>query len=252
MNRRVRGAAPYVLAALFVLAAVFVRLVLESAFYFFSVLCLAAAAMLALYGLSHRLGERPGKWLRRGLTLVLAAGLICFAVLEGFVIAGSGTDIREEPDVVVILGAHVRPEGPSPNLRDRLETALPYLLEHPELPVVVTGGQGSNEHMSEAQCMHDYLIAHGVAEERIWMEDQARNTVQNLRNTAERLRQEGMEDCHLLVVSSSFHLCRVRMLARRQGLDISTLSARPSHMGYALGNYIRETVGLAKSYFLDR
>ena len=58
------------------------------------------------------------------------------------------------------------PEGhPSILLQDRLDTALDYWEAHPEVTVVVSGGQGSNEPASEARCMADYLMDGGVPED---------------------------------------------------------------------------------------
>lgn len=237
-----------------VILAAAVRLVLESAFYFFTYLFLGFGAMLALYILSRHMKGRGGQYLRRALAVVLIAGGAYFVAMEGIILLNGGTRIDSEPDVVMIMGAHVRPEGPSPNLQARLDAALPYLQEHPEVPVVVAGGQGGNEHIPEAECMYDYLTARGIAPERIWQEDESHNTMQNFSYTAQLLEEKGLdaEECHILVVSSSWHLCRVRLLAGRAGLDISTLAAPPSHLGYAFGNYIRETVALAKSFVFDR
>ena len=195
--------------------------------------------------------RKPALWALLGLLL---AGLAVFAGLELYILTGAGDRPGEDADVVVILGAKVDPDGPSMLLRDRLDKALDYLAEHPDTPVVVSGGQGADEPMSEAQCMYEYLTAAGVEEGRIWREDRARNTDQNLRYTAELLTEQGfdLEDTHVLLVSSGFHLCRASMLADRVGLDTSTLAAPTTHPGYAFANYVRETLALVKSWCFDR
>ena len=65
------------------------------------------------------------------------------------------------------------------SLRTRLDAALDYLEAHPEIPVVLTGGTGYGEEISEAACMYDYLTAHGVEPGRLILEDQASNTAEN-------------------------------------------------------------------------
>ena len=75
---------------------------------------------------------------------------------------GAYDHIQGEPEVMVILGCQVRQDGPSVLLRDRLDEALDYLEDHPDMTVVVSGGQGPDEPTSEAQAMADYLTPWAV------------------------------------------------------------------------------------------
>ena len=136
-------------------------------------------------------GPRRGarRWLAALLALVLV-GVLAFAVPLGAVLAGSRDQLRDDPAVMVVLGCQVRADGPSILLRDRLDTALEYWEEHPDMTVVVSGGQGPDEYISEAQAMADYLTAHGVDESQILLEDQSHNTDQNLRYTVELLGEQ--------------------------------------------------------------
>ena len=120
-------------------------------------------------------GRRKPVWLLALLAAVLAA-LLSFAVLLGVVLSGAHDSITGEPKVMVILGCKVESWGPSILLQDRLDKALDYLEDHPDLTVVVSGGQGPDEHQSEAQCMYDYLTDHGVDGAQILLEDQSHNT----------------------------------------------------------------------------
>ena len=200
-------------------------------------------------------GRRYPAWLKAVAALVLA-GALSFCALLGAVLYGSYDHITGEPQVMVILGCQVMADGdPSVLLQDRLDTALDYLEEHPDLTVVVSGGQGSNEPVSEARCMADVLIQGGVAEEQIRLEDQSSNTMENLVFSRELLAREGLEveETDVLVVSNGFHLTRARMLAGRFGYgEISTLAAPSSHLPSRLYMYIREPLALVKSFLLDR
>ena len=199
-------------------------------------------------------GRRQRLWLRV-LCGLLAAGLLLFAVLEGIVLAGGHTRLREDqpPETMVILGCQVMERGPSELLQDRLDTALDYLETQPDMTVVVSGGQGSNEPESEAACMRDYLVEHGVESGRILMEDQSHSTAENLRFTQQVLEDNGLEaDGGLLIVSNGFHLARVRMLAERYyGEEVSTLAAPSSHLPSRVWMYLREPLALLKSFLLD-
>lgn len=199
-------------------------------------------------------GRKKPVWLLALLAAVLAA-LLGFAVLLGVVLTGGRDHIVGQPQVMVILGCQVDPDGPSILLQDRLDKALDYLEDHPDLTIVVSGGQGEDEHQSEAQCMYDYLTAHGVDGGQILMEDQSHNTWENICFTQELLQAEGVDTSQMLVVSNGFHLARTRMLWGRawEGeYTLSTLAAPTSHLPSRLKMYIREPLALVKSYLFDR
>ena len=106
-------------------------------------------------------------WLKAFFALVLV-GVLSFCGLFAAVMYGSYNHITGDPQVMVILGCRVMPGGkPSMLLQDRLETALDYLEEDPDILVVVSGGQGSNEPVSEAACMAGWLEERGISEDRI-------------------------------------------------------------------------------------
>ena len=198
-------------------------------------------------------GRQYQRWIRVLLVLV-AAGVLCFAALFGAVIYGSYDHIQGEPQIIVILGCQVKNDGPSQLLRDRLDEALSYLDDHPDLTVVVSGGQGPDEPSTEARAMADYLVEEGVEEDQILLEDQSHNTVQNFRYTAQLLEERGydLENTQVLVVSNGFHLTRARILAERTGFEeVSTLAAPSSHLPSRLKMYIREPLALAKSFLSD-
>lgn len=207
-------------------------------------------------------GRRSHLWLKILLALILLAALV-FAGLEVFIAIHSRTQITGQPQTMVIFGCQMKKDGPSVLLKDRLDTALAYLEDHPDLTVIVTGGKGNDEHVSEAQGMYDYLTAHGVDGNRIYQEDQSRNTWQNVNNTLDLMEQEGMELTQdVVLVSNGFHLSRIELLwdrARNTRLQsetyrdqyISTLAAPVSHAPSAVRMFFREPLALVKSALFD-
>ena len=99
-------------------------------------------------------------------------GVFFFAAVEGMILRGALTVPEKGLDYVVVLGAHVRPEGPSRALRLRLERALTYARENPSAILIVSGGQGDNEPCTESSAMKNWLVSHGMDPERILEEDQ--------------------------------------------------------------------------------
>ena len=151
-------------------------LVVYSAMRFSGFLMLTAAAFLLLWGFLAGRRGKLAKILWRVLLVCLVLGLGVFAVLEAQVIRYGRTDHETEVSAVVILGAGVNGTVPSLSLQVRLEAALDYLEDKPEIPIVITGSQGPGEDISEARCMADWLMARGISEDRILLEDQADNT----------------------------------------------------------------------------
>lgn len=208
-------------------------------------------------------GRRRHPWLKVLLALVLIAALV-FAGLEVFIAVHSRTHLAGEPRTMVIFGCQMKKDGPSMLLKDRLDTALTYLEDHPDMTVIVTGGKGDDEHVSEAQGMYDYLTAHGVDGGRIYKEDRSRNTWQNVNNTMDLMEEKGMELTQdVVLVSNGFHLSRIELLwdrsrnARLQGETyhdqyVSTLAAPVSHTPSAIRMFFREPLALVKSALFDR
>lgn len=194
------------------------------------------------------------KWVKALIALILV-GVLVFGALLGAVLHGSYDHVVGEPKVMVVLGCQVKPWGPSILLQDRINKAAEYLQDHPDVIVVASGGQGQDEHISEAQAIYDGLVEQGIDESRILQEDQSYNTIQNLRNSMELLEKNGYDiEDDMIVVSNGFHLTRVRMLwARIHGDDdnLSTLAAPSSHVPSRYKMYIREPIALVKSFILD-
>ena len=198
-------------------------------------------------------GNRFTTWVKVLLALI-GAGILVFALLLGTVLWGAYDHISGDPQVMIILGCQVRQDGPSVLLKDRLDEALTYLEDHPDMTVVVSGGQGPDEPTTEAQAMAEYLIANGVEEENIIQENFSHNTAQNFQFTMEHLQDQDIDYSDgVLVVSNGFHLTRARMLAQRAGFEnISTLAAPASHLPSRLYMYVREPLALVKSFVFDR
>ena len=189
------------------------------------------------------------------LLLVLAlAGTAFFSILLGLVLGGAHDSIDGSPRVMIILGCQLHDWGPSIMLQDRLDKALEYLEDHPDMTVVASGGQGENEPTSEAQGMADYLADHGVNRDNIILETQSHNTNQNLRFSAQRLAEAGLDPTDdVVIVSNGFHLTRAKMLAERIGFQgVSVLAAPSSHTPTRLKMYVREPLALVKSFVFDR
>lgn len=156
----------------------------------------------------------------------------------------------EEPTTLVVLGCLVRENGPSLMLRRRVETALDYLRKNPEAVVVVSGGQGEEEPMSEAQAMEEYLLANGIEQDRIYKEDRSTNTRQNIAFSAEIIRTEALPE-RLVTVTDSYHQMRAGIYARTQGFtEVYSCSSR-CPWGLLPSYGVREMLAIGQAVILN-
>ena len=150
-------------------------------------------------------------------------------------------------DYVIVLGAQMRPDGPSVVLRYRLDNAYEYLKNNPDTVCIVSGGKGPNETEPEAYGMRDYLISKGIDASKIITEDKSGNTIQNILYSKELMSSP---DASVGIVTNNFHVYRGTALAKKQGLtNVHGISARSSY-GYLPNNMLREFVGILKDSLL--
>lgn len=184
-------------------------------------------------------------WFRRSfLTAVCLLGTL-FVIVEGCIISGFSEKGPEGLDYLVVLGAQMKASGPSKALQYRLDEAIRYLEENPDTQVIVSGGQGADEHISEAQGMYDYLVEKGIDPSRIIREDQSKNTFQNLTFSAEYLDKE--KDS-VGVVSNNFHVFRAVKIAKKAGYQNVYGIAAKGEPFLQYNNMMREFFGVMKDF----
>ena len=182
----------------------------------------------------------------RIVVVLVCIGLAYFCFVEYFIIKNARTDRDAGRDYLIVLGAAVYKDQPSLTLVRRLEGALQYLNEHPKTIAIVTGGKGTGEEITEAQAMHDWLIAHGVAPERVIMEPKATSTLENLQYSFDIIRARGDEpQGKVAIVSSAYHLYRAKLMAQKLGVaDAAGVAAPWGYFFVMLNYFIREAFGV--------
>lgn len=221
-------------------------LVIAAAFFFF---CMRGYTyisytllFIAVLILVHRFGNDV---FRRWVFILVSIGFIYFCLVELPIIKNSRTDPDPERKYLIVLGAAVRGDTPTVALVNRLEGALDYLNEYPDTTVIVSGGQGPGENISEAECMRDWLIRHEVDRDRIICENESTSTMENLTFSFEIIREMWDEpDGNVAVLSSSYHLYRAKTMAKMLGADVAGVAGHPGYPIYMLNCYIREAFGI--------
>lgn len=206
----------------------------------------AAAFVVVCYQLLRLLSAKKPKLarrLQRILTAVLCVFLLAYAITGVIIItAGLGDVHTEGCDYLIVLGAGVNGTTPSLSLRERLDAALAYLQQHPETVCIVSGGQGDWENITEAECMYRYLTAAGIPSQRIIKEEQATSTQENIAYSLALMTRT--EQTRIGILSSEYHLCRAKRMARDQGIDPVMIPAETTWLSLRLNYYLREVAGI--------
>lgn len=240
-----------ILLWLFVVFLCFSALVLKfvlPGYSFSALVCMCVVGVILFYRLTKLLRKRfpkTMKVLRLVFTVCLCVGLLLAAITEAFIINASLGDPEERCDYVVVLGAKVRYDRPSVALMDRINTAYAYLEAHPDVIAVVSGGQGSDEPMSEARCIYEHLVARGIDPGRIWLEEKSASTWANLNYTLDLIEAKtGIRPKKLGVISSEYHMLRSGMMAQDCGVEPVRIPAKTSIFSQRVNHFLREVAGV--------
>lgn len=199
--------------------------------------------------LTHRtVYDRIPGWLHILFRSLVAAGVVLLLIIEGMIASQFGATAQTGADYVIILGAQWKTSGPGYVLQKRLDKAIEYLNANPETKVIVSGGQGYNEPISEAEGMKGYLEAAGIDPDRIFMEAASTNTTQNLIFSGELLNKS--ED-RVVIVTNNFHMFRALAIARKQGYVRAEGLSAGTFPFTVPNNLLREAFGVVKDFMTN-
>lgn len=211
--------------------------------------CAGVGACCVFYGLVRRRGTKNARRLGIAAAVLLSIGFGCFLAAEIPVFLNARSDEDTSADYIIVMGAWVNGTTPSLSLTDRLEGALLWLEENPAAVAVVSGGQGKNELVTEARAMADWLTARGVDPGRILLEEQAENSYENILYSLKIIEENGGDPAgRVALLSSDYHLCRLRYMAQRLGCEPVCVSAPTSRFSLMINYAIREAFAMWKCW----
>ncbi len=187
--------------------------------------------------------KRIPRWIRIIALTLVAIGAVFVIGMSTLISSAITYEAQPGADYLIVLGAQWKANGPSAVLRYRLDAALAYLEENPEAQVIVTGAQGPNEHISEAEGMAGYLENAGIAPERIHREDRATNTFENVKYSSAFCNPQSDK---VIVVTNDFHVYRSVKLAESQGYEDVSGLAGLSNTWLLPHNVLRECLAIVK------
>lgn len=215
---------------------------------FLGLICFGIAGVICAYFLISILKCHyftASKALNLSLTGILCVGILIFGITEIIILDASRGEPEAQCQYIVVLGAKVNGTTPSLSLSDRIHSARDYLSDHPEAIAILSGGQGIDEGISEAECMFRELTAMGISENRLWLEDKATSTWENLTFSLDMIEEKtGSRPTKLGILSSEYHLYRAGLFAKDCGVEAVGIPAATSWPSIRLNYFLREVAGV--------
>lgn len=183
------------------------------------------------------------QWIKWTFGLVFMAAFCVILVTELIIIQYGAEKPAKHADYVLVLGAQVKGSVPSYALQKRLDVAYEYLAENPDTQVILSGGKGPGEDVTEAYAMAVYLQALGIDKERMILEENSTNTDENIRYSMELMENT---DDKVVLVTNYFHVCRGVGVAKKQGLSNVEGLGAPTKWYTVPNQYLREAFAVIK------
>lgn len=189
---------------------------------------------------------------RKIISSLIAFGLAVIITFGCFLSFYGGRDTADYSEqTVIVLGCGIRGERVSIGLAKRLNKAAEYHEKNPDAMIIVSGGQGPQEDISEALAMKKYLVDKGIAEDKIIMEDKSTSTQTNFRYSKEIMQQKGMDLSSVVFVTHAYHVYRASAYAKDEGFpEISHLGTDITWYTVPM-NYMREMLAVMKMWIFD-
>lgn len=227
---------------------------------------IAVSVVLLLYGIFFRpFNSLVAALWRHGagrvIEIVLGACILAILVLAVLTMISMGKGMRvsdaaqaggndAKDKTVIVLGCKAMGERPSLMLEERLQAALKYLEQHPSSCAIVSGGQGKDEILPEAEVMYRWLLEQGIDENRLLKEARSTDTHENLLYCYEILTglHEGWST-DVVIVTNEFHEYRALRIAKEVGFQAEPLPAATAWWLFPT-YYVREMYGILEDWFL--
>ena len=180
--------------------------------------------------------------LRLSIIFLVFHAFICILILNSF--SNSRKDLKDKIDLIFVFGAGLIQNRITLSLKKRLEKTIEIASKFPDAMIIVSGGQGRNEWLSEAEAMKKFLVENGIEETRVLLEDKSTSTQENL---VYSMQLYDMKNKKVGLISNQFHVYRTEKMAKKLNLDGIAIPAYMNNIG-TLAFYIREYLACIKAF----
>ncbi len=195
-----------------------------------------------LTALVKKLWSRKTGKIFAGAVSLLICCVIITASAETVLMIGAAVKTPEPSSTVVVLGCRVYGERPSRMMVARLKAAKRYLEKNPESSCILSGGQGADEDISEAECMYRWMVDAGVSPDRLFKEDKSTSTRENLLYSKEIIERENLNK-NIAIATNEFHEYRAQRIAKELSLESGAASGATEIWVFPT-YYVRELCGI--------
>ena len=205
--------------------------------------------VLLLYGIFHKkLSKKLPNWLKY---IVVFGYVFVLTFTASLYICGNSDNVDYKEDAIIVLGAGIKGERIGTNLQKRLDTAIEYHKENQEAVIVVSGGQGPYEDISEALAMERYLIANGIPQDKIIKEDRSTSTKENFEFSKKLLDLRfGEGKYSAAYITNGYHIYRAGLVAEDVGFNGMTHIHAETPWYTAIPNGLREVLAVMKTWLI--
>lgn len=162
----------------------------------------------------------------RWLGALVIFAVFAWACLLVAVFAFGRRDEARPADAIIVLGAAQYDGRPSPVLKARLDHAIDLYQRGVARTLIVTGGVGVGDTVSEAEVGRRYAVRNGVPRAGIVVEPAGLSTEQSMTTVRGLMQERGLRTA--VLVSDPFHMLRLRIMAAGLGIRAYSSPTRSS------------------------
>ncbi len=189
-------------------------------------------------------------------TLLRNAFWVGMGVVVGFSGCLLGTGLNDtvtyNEDAIIVLGSGIRGEMLTVGLKNRLDSAIAYYEKNEDVLIVVSGGQGPQEDITEALAMERYLLSRGIPQEKIIKEEKATSTFENFTYSKEILDEKFDDNYEVCFVSNEYHIYRASSLAKIAGFESTTHTHSNTVWYTVIPSTLRECMAVVKMWIFKQ
>ncbi len=158
------------------------------------------------------------------IILIIAFSITVFVIIEAKILYTASYEKPQPSDVIIILGAHLWGDQPSPLLRYRLDQGIALYRQGYGNYFIVSGAQGDDELTTEAYAMATYLERHNIPKDIIYLEENSYSTYENIKYSKEIMDRENFKTA--IIVTNTFHLYRALEIGNHFSIPVSGAPAK--------------------------
>ncbi|WDV46579.1 YdcF family protein [Clostridiaceae bacterium M8S5] len=188
------------------------------------------------------------KWLR----YICIMGIVFMIGVTTFIVVYGKTDTAEfNEDAVVVLGCGIQGEKISGPLYFRLIKTVEYYSKNKRAIIIVSGGQGPEEDITEAEAMKKYLVSKGIPKEKIYKEEKATSTYTNFKYSKAILDDIFDKNYTIAYITNNYHSYRAGSIAKELGLNARRYNASVAYVSI-IPTHTREFLAVLKHWVIGR